>query len=170
MFNYKAFKKLTRVLAEKAPEPTYVAVKPDQESKETLVELAEAIGLSSQDMVPENELHATVTYSREPIADPTEIIRGFMPIEAMGDEFHFFRSKDGKDCLVLKLSSVGLRALHSAIKTTGASHDFPTFEAHVTLCYDTPKELKEQIESYQSYEPKVPVNFVEFEVKPLDPE
>jgi hypothetical protein len=164
---YNLYKRAVRVLKEAVGKrPTYVAVKPDLDSIETIVEVCEVIGLPSHMMVGETDLHATVTYSREPISDPTKVLKEFMPIRACGDDLTFFKSRDGKQCLVLKLSSVGMRAAHTAIKKTGASHDFPTFEAHVTLCYDTPADYVKRIK--RASKPNVNLLFTEYEVKELD--
>lgn len=168
MIGYASFKRLLRVLTETGPEPTYVAVKPSVDTRELLVELAEVVGLSSQDTVPERDLHATVTYSRDPIDDPSKIVDEFMPVWAEGNELAFFETRSGKSCLVLKLSSVGLRAMHEAIKRTGASHDFPTFEAHVTLCYDCPDDVRKRVEENKN-QLNLWLTFDEFEVKPLEP-
>lgn len=168
MIPYNIYKRAVRVLKEAVGKrPTYAAVKPDLDSIETIVEVCEAIGLPSHLMVGETDLHATVTYSREPIGDPTKIIKEFMPIRAKGDDLTFFESRDNKkQCLVLKLSSVDLRAVHAAVQKTGASWDFPTFEAHVTLCYDTPPEYVKRIK--RASKPNVNLLFTEFEVKELD--
>lgn len=170
MIGYQLFKRARKIFAEMTggKQPTYVAIKPDLDSIETLIELAEIIQLPSSMMVAENELHATVCYSRTPIADPTKTVQGWLPIHAKGDEFTVFKTRDqGKNCLVLKLSSVPLRGLHVLLKKGyGASHDFPTFEAHVTLCYDTPDYVIKNAESIA--DPNVNLLFTKFEVKPLE--
>ncbi len=166
MISYIAFSRMFRLFEAKA-QPRFASVKPDKASIQRLKQLAQDIGLPADLMVEDSELHATVCYSRDPIEDPASIIKGFLPITAKGDKLHFFESrKDGKQCLVLKLTSLQLRALWSSIMQSGASHDFPTYEAHVTLCYDTPPNLVEQLENYDIK--PVSLLFTKYETKRLD--
>lgn len=43
-----------------------------------------------------------------------------------------------KQVLVACLDSADLQRLHSELLGEGLSHSFPDYEAHLTLCYDTP--------------------------------
>lgn len=157
--SYSDWKRM--LIREQVRQPTYVAVKPDLESRESLVELAEVIGLSNSLLVPEDKMHCTVAYSRDPIDDPSTIVQTFLPATATGDDFDMFGPE--KKTLVLKLSSVSLRALHVSLRNLGASHDYPTFEPHVTLCYEVPEGFK-----MPTKKPKLGLKFTTFEVKPLD--
>lgn len=163
ILNYLDFKRVFRVLTEEKAKPTFASILPDLESRESLVELAEVIGLSNTDLVPEPELHITVAYSRADIMDPTKIIKAALPVFGAGDEFTIFNTRDGKRALVLKVSSVSIRALHVALRKHGASHDFPTYEPHVTLCYDLPEGFV-----MPKNAPFVNLAFTSFEVKPLN--
>lgn len=166
--NYHAFKKMWRMVVEGRKKATYGSVKPDEDSIDKLQQLASRLGLKAADVVSPEEMHATVCYSRTPIDDPTGAFKEALPIEAEADELHFFKTRDDKDCLVVKLSSVGLRALHTRLrKEFRSSHDFPTFEAHVTLCYDVSPMDKRRIDRSQEFKP-FDIRFTEFEVKPLD--
>ena len=149
----------------KKPQPTFVSVKPDSASINEIYGLMDRIRLPGKDRVVPSELHATVAYSRDPIHDPSRDVRDFLPIEADGDELTVFYSRnEGKRVLVLKLTSLRLRALHHLIrKHYGASYDFPTYEPHVTLCYDLP----EGFDFPKRIDP-IPINFTEFESKKLD--
>lgn len=166
--NYLSFKKMLRLLGEDKAQPTYVSVKPNDASIDDLQVFMHHIGLKTDQMVSPDELHATVVYSRKAVKISDADVRAWLPFSATGDELHFFKTRDGKDCLVLKLSSVQLRGMHAHFKTRhGASHDFPSFEAHVTLCYDTPPELKTKIEKIGEFK-SVPIQFTKFENKALD--
>lgn len=159
-----SFLEFKRLFESNKKKPTFVMVKPDDASMHEIYGLMDRIKLPGGDRVVPSELHATVTYSRTPIDDPRGDIPEFMPISATGDELTVFTSRSGKRCLVLKMSSVSLRALHSHIqKNYGASYDFPTYEPHVTLCYD----LAEDFKVPSRIEP-INITFKTFTVKPLD--
>lgn len=167
MIDYAIFKKLFRILMEDGPRATYVAVLLDVDSRAMISDLMMVLGIPEDKRVGLHDLHATVTYSRAPIEDPTKIVQSYLPIMARGDELTIFHSRNsGKDCLVLKLSSVKLLALHQEIAKTGASHDFPTFEAHVTLSYDCPTDVKAR--ALKMKDPKIELQFDDYEVSPLN--
>jgi 2'-5' RNA ligase len=118
-------------------QPLYAALRPDEESCRKIADLIDDLGIENP--VEASDLHATVLYSRKPVGDASTIIRKKLPVQAKSDRLEIFPSQEGKNVLVLKLSSVSIRALHhELIDRLGASHDFPTFEPHVTLCYDYP--------------------------------
>lgn len=157
---------LFKLLMEGKPKPTYVPVIPDDASIHRIYGLMEEIGLPGKDRVVPSDLHTTVIYSNSPISNPSKTIREFMPITATGDDLTVFDTRSGKKCLVLKLSSVSLRALHVEIRREyGASHDFPTFEPHVTLCYDLPDDF-----SVPKKIDPITIEFRAFKVKELDPD
>jgi hypothetical protein len=120
--------------------------------------------LGIKNPVSANELHATVTYSKAPISDPSKDVKEILPAVAESGRFALFDTKEGAKCLVLKLRSLDLRALHLLIsKKYNASHDFPTYEPHITLCYDVGKDFELPEEK-----PDISVCFDDFEVKDLD--
>lgn len=163
MLGFSAFTRALKTLTEGVGRvPMYVAVKPDLDSREGIVELLETIQFPSSLMVPEREFHCTVAYSREPIRDPSLVVSEFLPIEGTADEWAVFGRE--KDCLVLKLSSVDLRALHYLIREKyGATHDFPTYEAHLTVCDRLPPDFK-----LPDAKPNLKLRFNGFEIRPLD--
>lgn len=158
--SFLRFKELLEARVKK-PKPTFASVKPNEASIDELQYLSRKIGLKPEMMVHADEYHSTVCYSRKAIPNPTEIVQSFVPMTAVGDELAIFGTE--KRVLVLKLQSVKLRAVYAEIMKTGASYDFPTFEPHVTLCYDLPEDF----EVPKSIDP-VRLRFTDFEVKPLD--
>lgn len=152
---------LFRQLWEERNKPTYVAVIPDDASIHEIYGLMDKIGLPGKDRVVPSELHCTILYSKRAISDPTETIKEFMPLSTTGDELTVFGTN-----LVLKLSSVTARALHVALRREyGASHDYPTYEPHVTLCTDIPSNF-----SVPKEIDPVSIDFKTFKVKELDPD
>jgi hypothetical protein len=91
--------------------------------------------------IPEHDLHCTVLYSRKPVPH-LEALNG-KEITATG------RVKGWKKlgtALVLELESPKATAMHRYMREQGGSHDFPSFIAHTTVCYewdnnDLPKVL-----------------------------
>lgn len=90
-----------------------------------------AKGAGIPNLVPPEEMHTTVVYSRAPAemnpeVDPVMVKGGPRTIEKLGD----------KGAVVLRFESPVLKAHHEDATTAGASHDFPSFLPHVTLSYD----------------------------------
>lgn len=89
-------------------------------------------------LVPVDELHVTVLYSREPVdwfdlSDGWEYdselkvgAGGARKVERLGDE----------GAIVLRFASDSLKWSHERKVRAGASHDFPEYLPHVTIGYD----------------------------------
>jgi hypothetical protein len=120
---------------------TYVACKYDPEKLEglndwfNLEKIPNPIELSN--------LHTTIIYSRAKIADEYHVNLTkdqlsdlqFNPIR-----LDLFDSGD-KKALVLVLEASALKLLHYALRTIGATHDYPDYHPHVTLSYEVPDDL-----------------------------
>lgn len=87
---------------------------------------ANAAGIPN--LVPPHEMHATQVYSRVPVdLEPQEnTIIAKRHIAPLGD----------KGAVVLHFDSPEMQARHREAMAAGASHDWPTFQTHVTLSYD----------------------------------
>lgn len=90
-----------------------------------------AQGAGIPNLVPPDDMHATIVYSRapaemEPETNPVTVNGGKRKIGALGD----------KGAVVLHFESPELQAQHQDASMAGASHDFPAFQPHVTLTYD----------------------------------
>lgn len=94
---------------------------------------------------PADELHVTITYSRQPVDwmkmgstwdgnDKGELIvppGGARIVEPLGD----------KGAVVLLFNSSSLAWRHEEMIRNGASHDFPEYQPHVTITYAKPEGL-----------------------------
>lgn len=79
-------------------------------------------------LVPPEEMHVTQVYSRTPVdlAPRTDTVIAKRRIAPLGD----------KGAVVLHFDSPELQARHREAMAAGASHDFPSYQTHVTLSYD----------------------------------
>jgi 2'-5' RNA ligase len=149
-------------ISEETEKPgTYCAVYPDEETIVHIKELCAKLGI--KDPTLPNKLHATVLYSRKHVDH--DVCRNLveLPVHGVADELALFSQQDGKKCLVLKFSSIYLQRLHDRLIKTGGTHDFPSYETHVTLARDLDDSFV-----VPDDEITVPLVFNKFEVKNLD--
>jgi hypothetical protein len=116
---------------------TFVAVKFREDSKEALAKYASDSGIPNP--LSPDEYHSTIVYSRNPLAVEKQTVFDAHWIgKPIG--FDVFQSSwdDGSktNCLVLKYLCVEMDTRHEYLKSLGATHDFPTYNAHITLSYD----------------------------------
>jgi hypothetical protein len=158
-------------IREMAPRGTYFGVKP---TKETIRAMREFMGDHRiPNPVEDNDLHATVVYSRafvgaRPLGklDPTwkakfheyDIFPTSSPIEeAEGAE-------QGR-CLVMKFHCPEIHDRHHFLrKQHGATHDFPTFDPHMTMSYNAGDFDHNNLPAYDG-----PHEFAEEYSEPLNP-
>lgn len=84
---------------------------------------------------PEDNLHATLLYSRKHLPDyePSPGIEH----HADTHKLEMWPTKSGKNCLVLKLGSKSLKDRHEHLMDTHkATYDYPEFKPHISLSYD----------------------------------
>ena len=115
---------------------TYATLVPDDSTKERIYEIIDLLNIPNH--VNKNSMHVTVVYSR--VVCPTISTAPIVyPITATGSKFDMFKSPDGNNCLVLLLESELMHELHNHCVTVhGATHDFPSYQPHITLSYDYP--------------------------------
>ncbi len=129
-------------LREMAPRGTYFGVKP---TKETIKAMREFMGDHRiPNPVTDDTLHATVVYSRtfvgaQPLGklDPTWKAKfheyDLFPTSAKINE----SDSEPNKCLVVKFHCPEIHDRHHFLrKHHGASHDFPTFDPHMTMSYN----------------------------------
>lgn len=111
-------------------------------------ELADWLNLHKiPNQIPTNKLHSTIIYSRTPIPTISHIEMGAEELKNLGwrfipDKLALFTSSDGdKDVLVLTLKAPELVDMHENCLFSGATHDHDTYQPHVTLSYDIPKDF-----------------------------
>jgi hypothetical protein len=163
MIAFSAFANARRALKEAlgmdTSNGTYIALFPDSVSEEIIRDYAAEIGVEAQE-----GLHCTLLYSRVPIKPRPIDIEAWLPFDGLGDELALFDQNNGKKCLVLKLTSLRIKVVHDTlIQVYGATHDYPTFEAHVTLARDLEPDFK-----IPEVTPSLKLEFNRYEVKELD--
>ena len=124
---------------------TYAAVKYDQSTLKILTEWMKIWNIP--DFLVEEKLHTTVLYSRAPLHPEDYKNLDAQQLKALGWKFapkaldRFSSSSDKnspKNVLVLKLEAPELVTFHQSLIQAGATHDFPTYEPHITLSYEVP--------------------------------
>jgi hypothetical protein len=136
-------------------------VYPDEETILQVRALCARLGI--KDPMPPSKLHSTVLYSRKHVDH--DVCRKLieLPVYGRGDGLALFPQQDGKKCLVLEFSSIYLQGLHNKLIQRGGTHDFPSYETHVTLARDLDDSFV-----VPKREIIVPLVFNRFEVKDLD--
>lgn len=95
-------------------------------------------------VVKSADFHSTIIYSRVELKkefwltktrDELSNVR-FKPIEVK-----VLTSRDGKNAIILVLDAPELHQYHQELLACGATHDFPSLLAHVTISYDVPDDF-----------------------------
>ena len=116
---------------EKHKNGTYISVKLDKDSSKKLDSWVTLNGIPNQ--TDPNEFHATVIYSRKGVPDAKSYDLG-LPIDAKISGWHIFDTQQGTKALVAKIDSSVLAKHHThLIKKFGATHDYPSYQPHVTV-------------------------------------
>lgn len=126
---------------------TYIGVKIDEKSQKLLKQFAKENEIPN--VVRTDNIHMTLVYSRQVIPNVEDmLITSFneMPEATPTNEFHLWG--DNEDTLVMKVDCPYLTERHEFFKMQGATHDYPSYEPHITISYDADcckdklKELK----------------------------
>lgn len=96
--------------------------------------------------MPASEMHVTVAYSKTPVKwgemgdhpDALSFQGGARVVKPLGD----------KGAVVLGFRAPELQQRHEDMKSKGVSHDFPSYQPHVTLTYDGSDVDLDQVEPY----------------------
>jgi hypothetical protein len=112
---------------------TYAKLVPNGDTKEKIAEILDLLNLHNPACI--RDLHVTVVYSKVECPEIHYVIPQ-MPITATGTKFDLFSNADGSKCLVLRLESEAILALHDHCRNLGASHEYPYYNPHITLSYD----------------------------------
>lgn len=110
--------------------------------------------LNGLELVPDDERHATVVYSRVEV--PMSVIDGVLamittPLQIQIAGFDVFDTWTNGEVdpnygsLVMLLDNIVLGAMHDAYATFGATWDYPEYNPHVTVAYKVPVELAKQV-------------------------
>jgi len=132
------------------------------ELKKALSVLGELAGSK----VGAEKLHATIVYSktdidREVANTVLDLIEPPFKADVTSAAcFDALPADDGTrdvnlSTIVLKLESHILTSMYETFKSIGATSSYPTYEPHVSVWYNVPKELaKEAVDRFNSSEPK----------------
>ena len=120
---------------------TYAAVKYDEASCAIIESLIKQWNIPNP--IKTNHLHSTIIYSRKPIPVEKQHNMDDVELKRRGWKFPIgsFKMLDTSSenhdgiVLVLMLDAPELIALHDTLVVNGASHDFATYDVHITLSY-----------------------------------
>lgn len=117
---------------------TFVAVRFHEETVAKLIGFGVANAIPN--LIDPAEYHSTVVYSRKHLPNVPErrVLTPSWIARPIG--FDVFSTRNGDmstNCLVLKLDCPEMIGRHNYLrKWEGASHDFPTYNPHITFSYD----------------------------------
>lgn len=141
---------------------TYAKLVPCDKTKQKIAQVVDLINLVNPTSV--HDLHVTLVYSRKACPE-IEFHEVGLPANAYGAAFDIFPNRDGSSCLVLRLASDQIHALHNTIREQyGATHDYPEFSPHLTLSYDYPHPIP----SEGVLDHLKDLHFDQYVVEPLD--
>ena len=114
---------------------TYVGLRLLPQSAAVIRQFCRDNGIEIKTPEFEQRLHVTLIYSRKefkmlpntPVVHTAKIVG-----------FELFSNSSGvKNVLVARLESSSVTARHNHIRANyGATHDYPSYNPHITLCYD----------------------------------
>jgi hypothetical protein len=117
---------------------TYVAVRFSEGTADKLHEYATSHNVPNR--LEASEYHSTVVYSRNKLKNISllrELSPNWIGYPTGFDVFDSTENGQITKCLVMKFSCVKLEARHvHLVEYNNATHDFPTYEAHISLSYD----------------------------------
>lgn len=110
---------------------SYIAVKPDEKTKEKIKEITKKLKLKNP--IPVDELHVALMYS-EGKGKPDFFASPDKEYEAIGSGFALFG--DDKDTLVITLISPDLHQRFEDLSYRGFVHSYEKYRPHISLTYD----------------------------------
>lgn len=150
--------------ATKHKDGTYVSLEMSKESQDMLDHFVE-MNLGLDERIDPSTYHITVIYSRTPVPR-AEALKGSADVYAFAKGYEVFPTKDGGRCLVLRVESEAATLLNNYMNTLGATSDYDSYKAHITICYefDGPEDVT------QLPVPQFSMHFDRLHVAPLDPQ
>lgn len=134
---------------------TYSCLKLDHNSAKELKQWCIDNNISC---MPENELHCTILYSKEPVKKLTILNNKKISVDAK-----ILKWEKLGDALVLIVNSSKIKKFHELMIKNGGTHDYPEFLAHVSVQYDVSSD-----EKIPDVIPNFSLKFNKIEVSPLD--
>ena len=146
----------------KHPNGTYVCAELSKKSQKQLSDWASNFNIPN----PANpkQYHTTIIYSRKGIPEVTDH-KFSLPIKGTITKWDIFTSDSGDKCLVGHIESPELNALHKQLRSEyGATHDFDSYNPHVTLSYKYGSDtLLETVPDFK-------LEYTKIKIEPLDPD
>lgn len=106
-----------------------------------------------------DKLHCTVLFSKEPVEHLVKHNNQTVTVKSTIKKW-----KKLGNALTLVLDAPIALKIHRYMRNQGGTHDFPSFIAHISVCYDcTDDKLPDVV-------PEFPITFDKLEVKPIDPD
>ena len=122
----------------------FVAVKPIKEHADLLISMANKMNLKQ--IVPKDELHCTLMYSRVPLNDIYMPCKNVHEVTLTGWGFLNY-------CFVVFLESASLRVRNNELKLMcGGVSDYKDYTPHITLSYKKQTVINDEINTaFQNY-------------------
>lgn len=118
--------------SEENTQGTYLAASFDQATKDSISRYCEIANVPNP--VPGDSLHCTIVYSRTAIDIHPNFDCSFESVSVSGLEL--WPVKNGKNVLVLTLTSPYLHSRFNEAIGMGATYDYDEYKPHMTLSYD----------------------------------
>jgi hypothetical protein len=153
---------LQQLLEKKAPSGVYVNVEPDEETRLDIYSFFKDQNIPG--LIVPDEFHVTLMYAPDQeLADYEDKIE-----DDVGEMTATFAGYDlyspEKNCLVMKLDSPALQAVHKTLRDLGLVPTYPEYSPHLTLSYQG-----EDVDITKLPEPNFPFHFERFaNVKAID--
>lgn len=144
------------------PYGTYAELVPDQDTRQMLVKLIEAMGIANP--IDPDKIHTTVIYSKKPCPNAMSFHGAETPYQGRISGLQRWPTQAGPTCLVALVECDEASKLHHHIMDTyGATYDFPEYTPHFTLSYDC-GDGEHELPNGEH-----PVKYANLHVKALDP-
>jgi hypothetical protein len=117
--------------------------------------------------LPEDDMHVTVVYSKTPVPWNAMPRQDANPLVVPGDHTREVKPLGDQGAVVLRFDSSKLNDRWQQHVDSGASHDFPSYQPHVTITWDAQGMEHDSIEPYDG--PLVFGPEVREEIKGFDP-
>lgn len=139
---------------------TYVSAHVDLDTQKKLEKFLDDLGVPNQ--LPPEEYHATISYSKKGVPE-AENEEFKTPITAVFEAWKLFPNRiEGGNYLVAKIKSEELDNYHKRMMDLGATHDFPSYQPHVSVSSQYEGDVPTKTPNFK-------IVFDKVVVKPLDP-
>jgi hypothetical protein len=107
-----------------------------------------AKGQGFKTTLPEDDMHVTVVYSKQPVQWSTMPLKDTNPFIVPGDHVREVKPLGDQGAVVLRFDSSKLHDRWQQHVDSGASHDYPGYQPHVTISWDAQGMEHDNVEPY----------------------